>query len=136
VRRSELEHELVLRAEVDLLQMLAFVQVPEVQAASVSRGEKNLRDEPVLDRVRRSPLAGHQGVVTEVPPHIVGELLWTAFHLPAAENLECLVIDEKTRRRERRHWRCRAPRDRCHRARNARYAAGYIPSSPPIPPAR
>ena len=92
VRGPQLEHELVLRAEVDLLQVLAFGEVPEVQLAAVLAAEQHLGHEPVLERVGRAPFAGHHGVVAEVPPGVVAELLRAAIDLPAAERLEALVV--------------------------------------------
>ena len=90
VRRPELEHELILRPEIDLLHMLALVQIPEMQAPPVFCPEQNLGDQTVLDRVRRAPFARHQRVVAEMPPRIVGENLRAAVNLPAAEHLEGL----------------------------------------------
>ena len=92
VRRAQLEHQLVLVAEVDLLQVLALRHVPEMQPAAVLGAQDLLRDQPVLDHVGRAPLAGHHRVVAEVPPHVVGEVLRAAVDLPAAEHVEGLVV--------------------------------------------
>ena len=110
VRGAQLEHQLVLLAEVDLLQVLALGEIPEVQPPAVFAAEQHLRHEPVLEGVGRAPFAGHHGVVAEMPPGVIGELLRPAIDLPAAERLEALVIhDEDAARRlavlvaERRH---------------------------------
>ena len=95
VRRPQLENELVVRAEVDLLQVLALGQVPEVQAAAVLGAEQDFRHQAVLHRVRRAPFAGHHGVVAEVPPAVVAERLRAAVHLPASERLEALVVHDE-----------------------------------------
>ena len=92
VRGAQLEHELVLLAEVDLLQVLALGQVPEMQLAAVFAAEQDFRDEAVLERVGRAPFAGDHGVVAEMPPGVIGELLRPAIDLPAAERLEALVV--------------------------------------------
>ncbi len=92
VRRAQLEDQLVLLAEVDLLQVLALGEIPEVQPAAVLAAEQHFRHEPVLERVGRAPFAGHHGVVAEMPPDVIGELLRPAIDLPAAERLEALVI--------------------------------------------
>ncbi len=93
--RAQFEHQLVLFAEVDLLLVLALVEVPEVQPASIFAAEQDLRDEPVLERIGGSPFARHHGVVTEMPPEIIGQLLGTAVHLPLAENIEALGIEQE-----------------------------------------
>ena len=93
--RAQFEHQLVLFAEVDLLQMLALVEVPEVQPASIFAAEQDLRNEPVLERVGRSPFAGHHRVVAEMPPEIIGELLRAPVHLPLAEHVEAFGIEQE-----------------------------------------
>ncbi len=95
MRRPELEHELIIGTEIDLLEMLALLQVPEMQPPSVLRAEENFRHQPVLDVVRRAPFAGHGGVVAEVPPEIVGETLRAALDLPAPQHVEGLRIHEE-----------------------------------------
>src|SRR5262249_32820080 len=83
-----------------LLHVLAFVEIPEMQAAAVLAAEQHLRDQPVLERVGRAPLAGDHGVMAEMPPRIIGELLRSAIDFPAAEWLARLVIpDEDAARR-------------------------------------
>src|SRR5215470_5156740 len=99
MRRPQLENELVLFTEVDLLQVRALDEVPEMQPAAVSAAQQDLGNETVLDRVGCAPFAGHQRVVAEVPPAVIGELLRPAVDLPAAERLEALMInDEDTAR--------------------------------------
>ena len=95
MRGPQLEDELMLLAEVDLLQVLALVQIPEVQLAAVFGAEQDFRHEPVLERVGRAPFAGDHRVVAEMPPGVIGELLRPAVDLPAAERLEGLVVHEK-----------------------------------------
>ncbi len=95
VRRPEFEHELVLVAEVDGLQVLAFLQIPEVQSPAVLGAEQHFGDQPVLDCVGRAPLAGDQRIVAEVPPGIIGEILRPAIHLPLPEHVEALVIHQE-----------------------------------------
>src|SRR5262249_16986158 len=81
-RGPQLEHELVLIAEIDGLQVLAAVQIPEMQLPAVFGAEQNLGDEALLERIRRAPLARHHGVVAEMPPGVIGELLRAAIHFP------------------------------------------------------
>ena len=91
----QLEHQLVLVAEVDGLQVLPLVQVPEVQPPAVLGAEQHLRDQAVLERVGRAPFAGDEGVVAQVPPGIVGEVLGPAVHLPLAAHVEGLVVHQE-----------------------------------------
>ena len=95
MRRAQLEHELVFLAEVNLLQVLALMQVPEVQLATILALQQHLGDQAVLERLGRAPLAGHQRVMPEVPPHVIGQLLRAAVDLPAATHLEGLVVHEE-----------------------------------------
>src|SRR3954453_11833844 len=100
MRRPQLEDELMLGAEIELLQVLALVQVPEVQLVPVLPAEQHLGHEAVLEGSRQSPLARHHGVVAEVPPAVIGELLRSAVDLPASERLEVLgIYDEDAARR-------------------------------------
>src|SRR5512132_859904 len=82
-------------AEVDFLQVLALGEVPEMQAPAVFAAEQNFRDETVLKRIWRAPLAGDHRVVAEMPPRIVTELLRPAIALPAAERIEALLIHDE-----------------------------------------
>jgi hypothetical protein len=95
VGRTELEDELVLLPEVDLLEMLALGEVPEVELSPVAGAEQDLGDESVLEGVRRAPLARDHRVVAEVPPGVVGEELRPTVDLPAAERLEAFVVHQE-----------------------------------------
>ena len=95
MRGPQLEHQLVLVAEVDGLQVLAGVQVPEVQPAAVLGAEQNLGNEAVLEGIGRAPLARHHGVVPEMPPGVIGEVLRAAIHLPLAQHVEGLVVHQE-----------------------------------------
>ena len=66
-----------------------------MQAPAVLGAEDLLGDQPVLDHVGRAPLAGDHGIVAEMPPEVVGEVLRPAVDLPAAEHLEGLVIHQE-----------------------------------------
>ena len=95
VRRAQLEHHLVLGAEVDLLAVAALGKVPDVELVTVTAGQQGLRDDSVLDHVRSAPLAGDRRVVTEVPPEVVSKLLRAAVQLPAALHREGVVVDDE-----------------------------------------
>src|SRR6516225_1785303 len=95
MRRSQFENQLVLFPEIDLLQMLALGEIPEMQATPVFASQQDLRHEPIFEYVRRAPFAGDHRIETEVPPHVVTELLRAAIHLPAAERLESFVIHDE-----------------------------------------
>src|SRR5262245_19123739 len=95
VRRPELEHELMFLAEIDLLHVLAFGEVPEMQAPAVFAAEQNFRNETVLERIGCAPFAGDHRVIAEMPPCVVAELLRSALDLPTAERLERLLIHDE-----------------------------------------
>src|SRR3984893_15338292 len=95
VSRTNLGHELVFVTDVDGLLMLASVQVPEVQLTTVLCAQKNFGNESVFESVRRAPFAGDECIVAEVPPRIIGELLWAAVDLPAPEDVKAFVIHQE-----------------------------------------
>src|SRR5262245_66086358 len=95
VRGPEFEHELVFFAEIDLLQVPALGEIPEMQAPAVFAAEQNFRNEAVLEGVGRAPFAGNHGVVAEMPPRVITELLRSAVDLPTAKGLETLVIQHE-----------------------------------------
>ena len=95
VRRPQLEHHLVLGPEVDLLHVLARLEVPDVQPVAVLVAEQQLADQAVLDHLRRAPLARDDGVVVEVPPEVVRELLRAAVVLPGALDREVVVVEQE-----------------------------------------
>src|SRR5262249_26716675 len=95
VRGPELEYELVFFAEIDLLQMPALGEIPEMQAPAVFAAEENFRNEAVLEGVGCAPFAGNHRVVAEMPPRVITELLRSAVDLPAAKGLETLVIHDE-----------------------------------------
>jgi hypothetical protein len=95
VRRPQLEDHLLLGAEVEHLLVRPALQVPHVQRVPVLAGEQQFRVDAVLDHVRRSPLARDHRVVAEVPPEVIGEVLWTARLLPRAADLEGLRVHDE-----------------------------------------
>src|SRR5262249_46221281 len=95
MRGTQLEHELMLFSEIDLLHVLALGEVPEMQAVAVFAAEQNFRDETVLERIGRAPFACHHGVVAEMPPTVIAELLRAALDLPSAERLEGFVVHQE-----------------------------------------
>src|SRR5438552_14893756 len=95
MRRPELQHQLVLLAEVDLLAMTALRQIPDVDLVAVLAGKQDLGVDAALDHLGRAPLARDRGVVTEVPPEVVGELLRSAVDLPSALDRESVVVDHE-----------------------------------------
>src|SRR6202040_2425680 len=95
VRRAQLKHELVFLAEVDLLQVRALVQIPEVELSAILALQQYLGDQAVLEGFGRAPLAGHHRVIPEMPPCVIGKLLWTSVYLPATTDLEGLVVHDE-----------------------------------------
>ena len=66
-----------------------------VQRVAILAGEQQLRVEPVLHHVRRSPFAGDHHLLSEVPPEVVREVLRPPLALPRAAHLERLVIEHE-----------------------------------------
>src|SRR2546422_10189353 len=95
MRRPQLEYHLLLRAEIDHLPVATLGQVPDVQLMTVTALQQDVRVHAILDHLRRPPFAGDHRVVTEVPPEIVGQILWAAVELPATADLEAVVVDDE-----------------------------------------
>ena len=95
VSRSQLQHHLLLGAEVELLHVAPAAQVPDVQLAAVLPAEQELRVDAVLHHVGRAPRAGDHRVLAQVPPDVVGELLRSAIEFPSAANVEGLRIEDE-----------------------------------------
>ena len=95
VRGPQLEHHLVLGAEVDLLDVLALLEVPDVELVAVLVAQQQLGLDAALDHVRRAPLGGDDRALVEVPPEVVGQLLRPAVLLPGALDREVLVVEQE-----------------------------------------
>src|SRR5690606_15875746 len=91
---AQFQRHLVLVAQVDLLDVAAPAQVPEVQPVPVLAAEQQVGVDAVLDHVRGAPLGGDRDVAGEVPPEVVGQVLRAAVDLPAAQHLEGVVVQD------------------------------------------
>jgi hypothetical protein len=85
----------MLRPEVDLLHVLARLEIPRVEPVAVLVAQQQLADDAVLDHVRRAPLARDHRVEVEMPPEVVRELLRPAVDLPLALDREVLVVEQE-----------------------------------------
>ena len=92
---TKLEHHLVGVAEVDALGQLALGHAPEVQVVAELSAQQILGIQPVLDHRRRGPLRRDHGVVAQMPPHVVGEVLRSAVLLPRTDHLERVVVEQR-----------------------------------------
>ena len=95
VRGAQLEHHLVLVADVDGLDVGPGLHVPEVQPVPVLAAQQQLGHDPVLDHRRGAPLRRDRDVVVDVPPHVVGEVLVAPVGLPLAGHLERVVVEQR-----------------------------------------
>src|SRR5678815_222280 len=93
MRRAELERHLILRAQLKALLVHAAAQVPHMQRVAILAAEQQLGVHTVLYHVRCSPLAGDQGVMSEMPPEVVREILIAAILLPSPTDLEGFRIE-------------------------------------------
>src|SRR5215204_1659285 len=85
----------MLLAQIEGLHVAPPLQVPEVEAVAVLAIEEQLGLHPGLDHARRTPLTADEGVVAEVPPEVVVQLLLAAVDLPATEHVEGVVIEHE-----------------------------------------
>ena len=95
VSGSQLEHHLLLGAEIELLQMTSPAHIPHVQLASVLAGEQQLGIDSVFHHVGCAPGAADHRVEPEVPPDVVRQFLRSAIELPSSTNLERLRIEQE-----------------------------------------
>jgi hypothetical protein len=91
----ELQRHLILLTQVQGLKMPATAQIPHVQPVAVAASHKYLGIQSPLDHVGCAPLAGDHGVVAQVPPEVVSEVLRTALDLPASQRLEGIVVHDE-----------------------------------------
>ena len=75
--------------------VLPFTQIPDVQSAAVSAGEQMVRLQAGLDLIRYAPLACDQGVMAQMPPEIIGQLLRTAVDFPTPQDVELIMVQQK-----------------------------------------
>src|SRR5919202_98743 len=75
--------------------MAPAAQVPDVQLVTIAALQEYLGVEPALDHIRRAPLAGDHGVVAQVPPEVIGEVLRSPLYLPGPQRIEALVIHDE-----------------------------------------
>src|SRR5919112_1826138 len=95
VGRSELQHYLILITQIQCLKMTAAAQVPNVQLVPVATLHEYLRVKSAFDHFRRAPLAGDHGVVAQMPPEVVGEVLWATLNFPTPQGIKALVIHDE-----------------------------------------
>src|SRR5262249_24080883 len=95
VRRAQLEHHLILGAELQDLAMPALLQIPDVQRVAVLARKQHLGIDAGLDHVGRPPLAGDQRVVPEMPPEVVRAILRSAILLPWTADLERVRLEDE-----------------------------------------
>ena len=95
---THFEGHLVIGAEIDRLNVAARSQVPEVNAVAVLVREQVFGNDAVLELRRKTPLAAHHIISRQVPPKVIVQGLRAAVDLPAAEDFECLAIDDEDAR--------------------------------------
>ena len=95
VRGTQLEHHLLLGAELESLQVTTTVEIPDVQCVAILASQEHLRDHAVLHHLRCAPLAGDHRVVTEVPPEVVRQVLRPTILLPGPFDLECFRVEDE-----------------------------------------
>src|SRR5215813_2748267 len=70
-------------------------QIPDMNAAPILATEENLRFQPFLEGVGSPPFAGDHRVVAEMPPEVVGQVLWPPVHFPLSKHIEGFTIEQK-----------------------------------------
>jgi hypothetical protein len=82
-------------AQVDPLHESTLGQTPEVQVVPKPPTQQIFGVQPVLEHRRRRPLRRHSGVLPQVPPDVVGEVLLAAVQLERAGDVEGLVVEQR-----------------------------------------
>jgi hypothetical protein len=70
-------------------------QVPYVKLVAILAVKQYVRNDAILYHVGCAPLATDHGVVTQVPPEIVGKVLVSPVFLPLALDLKILVVHQE-----------------------------------------
>jgi hypothetical protein len=94
VGRADLEHQLVGVAQVHPLGEATLGHRPEVEVVAEPAAEQVFGVQAGLEHRGRAPLGGDHGVVVEVPPAVVGEVLLAPVQLPGADDLEAVVVEQ------------------------------------------
>ena len=89
----QLEHHLVLVADVERLQVLPATEIADVHRVAVLAPEQFLGNDAVLEHRGCSPLARHERVLVQVPPEVVLIALVAMLALPGSERLEGLAVE-------------------------------------------
>src|SRR6266446_8668360 len=92
VRGAQFENHLVLLAKLERLDMTPLAQIPNMHLMTVSALQEFFGHNAVLDLVGRAPFAGQQGVLSDMPPKVITQILRAAVHLPFSQNLKGEVI--------------------------------------------
>src|SRR5262249_25057886 len=92
---SKLKYQLLIRPQIERLLMPSTTQIPDMNAAPIFATEENLRFQPFLKHVGSPPFAGDHRVVTEMPPEVIGQVLWSPVHFPLSKRLEGFTIDQE-----------------------------------------
>lgn len=95
VGRAQLERHLVFLAQVNALRVPPPAQIPEVEPVAVLPLEQQVTPDTVLHHPWCAPLAGDHGVVPQVPPEVVVQVLVAPVDLPAAEHMEAVVVEDE-----------------------------------------
>ena len=95
VRWTQFEHHLLLRSQIQFLQMAPLVQIPDMHLVTVLAGQQQLGVEAILHHVRCAPFRSNHGVVPQMPPEIVRQLLRTTILFPLPLQLEGVRIHQE-----------------------------------------
>ena len=89
------ERHLLFGAEIEFLQMPAFLEIPDVEFVAVLSAQEQFGHESVLDHIRRAPFAGDLGVVAKMPGEVIRKFLRPSIDLPAAKHGEVVVVEHE-----------------------------------------
>jgi hypothetical protein len=93
--RTDLEHHLMIGAEVNGLHVPAFAQVPEMQPVSIFVRQQVSGHNAVLELGRQAPFARNHVVARQVPPEVVLLVLQTAVQFVTADHLERFAVHDE-----------------------------------------
>src|SRR5262249_2954728 len=95
VSRAQLQHHLLLGPQIEDLAVPPALQIPHMQLMTVLSGEEQLGVRAVLVHVGSAPLAGDHRVAAQMPPEIVGQILWAAIQFPTPADLKRLRVQDE-----------------------------------------
>src|SRR4029434_10950704 len=102
--RPHFQHHLVLLPEVEGVDDLAAAQVPYMHPMAIFGLHQQIRLQTVFDHLRGAPFRADEGVMEQVPPEVVAQVLVTSIDIPFPKHVKAKVIEQENATRSVARW--------------------------------